>query len=177
MKKPKTPPGLPLRLLAAERLGAVLRGANFAPFSMAEIPEGRDRALANRLVTTALRRHGHLDIAIKRYLERGIPKKSGPFEALLRLSLAQLLYLPELGEHSALFLGVEAMKRDTRTQHLAKLMNAVLRRAQSEAQSLRAAAARGAVPRAARAGWAETYGEAAPAELRRKPCSRARRST
>ena len=60
-----------------------------------------------------------------------MPKKSGSFEAVLRIALAQLIFLPDIGAHSALFLAVEAVKRDTKAQHLAGLMNAVLRRAQA----------------------------------------------
>jgi 16S rRNA (cytosine967-C5)-methyltransferase len=159
LKKQKNPPGLALRLLAAERLQAVLKGANFAPFSLAEIPDGRDRALANRLVTTALRRHGQLDLMLARYLERGVPKKSGPFEAILRLSLTHLVFLPELGDHSAIFLAVEAAKRDTRSQHLSKLMNAVLRRAQAEAHSLRHLPHEALFPAELGPLWRDTYGE------------------
>lgn len=167
MKKPKNPPGLHLRLVAAEKLASVLRGANFAPFSMADLPDGRDRALANRLVTTALRRHGHLNIALSRYLERGMPKKSGPFEALLRLALTQLIWLPDVGDHSALFLAVEAAKRDTRSQHLSKLMNAVLRRAQADAEALRALPEADLFPQALRDGWTRQYGpDAIPAFAR-----------
>ena len=159
MKKQKTPPGLSIRLKAAERLAAVLKGAMFAPFSVAEIAEGRDRALANRLVTTALRRHGHLDLIIARYLDRGIPKKSGSFEAILRLGLAHLVFLPELGDHSAIFLAVEACKRDTASQHLAKLMNAVLRRAQGEAHQLRFLPHQALFPDSIGPRWRDIYGE------------------
>ncbi len=161
LKKPKTPPGLTLRLLAAERLAGVLKGANFAPFSVAEIADGRDRALANRLVTVALRRHGQLSAMLARYLERGVPRKSGPFEALLRLALAHLVFLPELGDHSAIFLAVEAAKRDTRSQHLSKLMNAVLRRAQGEAHALRQLPDELLFPDPLRAQWAAAHGEVA----------------
>jgi 16S rRNA (cytosine967-C5)-methyltransferase len=159
LKKQKNPPGLKLRLLAAERLDKVLKGANFAPFSVAEIEDGRDRALANRLVTTALRRHGQIDLMIARFLDRGIPKKSGPFEAILRLSLAHLVFLPELGDHSAIFLAVEASKRDTKSQHLSKLMNAVLRRAQGEAHSLRHLPHQALFPATLGPLWRDTYGE------------------
>lgn len=159
LKKQKMPPGLVLRIAASERLAEVLKGVNFVPFSAAEMPDGRDRAIANRLVTTALRRHGQLDFAIARYLDRGIPKKSGPFEALLRLCLSQLLYLPELGDHSALFLAVEATKRDTRSQHLSKLMNAVLRRAQGEAHFLRGLPAPSLFPERLGLLWIKTYGD------------------
>jgi 16S rRNA (cytosine967-C5)-methyltransferase len=158
VKKQKNPPGLALRLLAAERLQTVLKGANFSPFSAAELPEGRDRALANRLVTTALRRHGQLDLMLARLLDRGIPKKSGPFEAILRLALTHLVFLPELGDHSAIFLAVEAAKRDTRSQHLGKLMNAVLRRAQAEAHSLRHLPHEALFPAELGPLWRDSYG-------------------
>lgn len=154
----KNPPGLPLRLLSAARLRDVLSGGNFAPFTAAEIADGRDRALANRLMNTALRRHGHLNLVVGHLLDRGVPKKSGTFEAVLRLSLAQLLYLPELGDHSALFLAVEATKRDSKAQHLSGLMNAVLRRAQAEAETLRDAPKELLFPEELRQGWRMAYG-------------------
>jgi len=158
LKKQKNPPGLALRLRAAERLDAVLKGANFAPFSSSEIEEGRDRALANRLVTTALRRHGQINLMLAKYLERGVPKKSGPLEAILRLSLAHLVFLPELGDHSAIFLAVEAARKDTRSQPFAKLMNAVLRRAQGEAHQLRHLPHQALFPDTLGPLWRETYG-------------------
>jgi 16S rRNA (cytosine967-C5)-methyltransferase len=89
------------------------------------------------------------------------PKKSGPFEAILRLSLAHLVFLPDLGDHSAIFLAVEACKRDTRSQHLSKLMNAVLRRAQGEfAPSCATCHIRRCSPIPS-ALWREAYGEEA----------------
>ena len=159
MKKQKNPPGLALRLLAAERLGEVLKGANFAPFSVSEIAEGRERALANRLVTTALRRHGQINLMLAKYLDRGVPKKSGPFEAILRLALAHLIFLPELGDHSAIFLAVEAARKDTRSQPFAKLMNAVLRRAQGEAHQLRHLPHQALFPETLGPLWRDTYGD------------------
>jgi 16S rRNA (cytosine967-C5)-methyltransferase len=128
--KSKQAPGLALRLKAAERLQLVLKGASFAPLYATEIADARDRAVANRLITTALRYHGPISALAGQLLERGMPKKSGRFEAILHLSLAQLLFLPDLGDHSALFLAGEALRADVRTQHLIKLMNGVLREAQ-----------------------------------------------
>src|SRR5690606_4403507 len=101
------------------------------PLNAAELADGRDRALANRLINTALRRHGQINIMIADLLEKGMPPRSGSFEAILRLSLAQLVFLPDLGAHSALFLAVEALKRDNKARHLTGLMNAVLRKAQA----------------------------------------------
>jgi 16S rRNA (cytosine967-C5)-methyltransferase len=164
LPKQKQVPGLALRLVAAERLQQVLKGASFSPLSASELPDSRDRALANRLITTALRRHGHLNGVLKHLLERGMPKKSGSFEAVLRLSLAQILYLPELGDHSALFLAGEATKRDKQTQHLSKLMNAILRKAQAEAAELRVAPPELLFAPALLKSWTETYGaDAIPA--------------
>ncbi|WP_375450834.1 RsmB/NOP family class I SAM-dependent RNA methyltransferase [uncultured Devosia sp.] len=130
MAKP-VPAGLSLRLLAAQRLRAVLNGDNFVPLSASDLADGRDRALANRLITTALRRQGQLNFMLHGLLDKGLPAKSGTFEAVLRLSLAQLVFLPDLGAHSALFLAVEAIKRDPKARHLSGLMNAVLRTAQA----------------------------------------------
>jgi 16S rRNA (cytosine967-C5)-methyltransferase len=164
LPKQKQIPGLELRLIAAQRLQQVLKGASFSPLMPSELADSRDRALANKLITTALRRHGHLNGVLKRLLERGMPKKSGSFEAVLRLSLAQILYLPELGDHSALFLAGEASKRDKQSQHLSKLMNAVLRRAQAEAAELRGGAPELLFAPALVKTWTEAYGpDAIPA--------------
>jgi 16S rRNA (cytosine967-C5)-methyltransferase len=159
--KASAPAGLSLRVAAAERLRDVLSGAHFTPFASADMADARDRALANRLVTTALRHHGHLNLVLERLLDRGMPKKSGSFEATLRVALAQLLYLPEIGVHSVLFLAVEAVKRDPRAAHLAKLMNAALRRAQTEAEMLRQAPFTLLFPDAVRQHWHDAYGGAA----------------
>lgn len=137
----------------------MLGGSHFLPLSTAELADSRDRALANRLVTTALRRQGHINLMLPYLLERGMPKKSGSFEAVLRLALTQLLYLPEVGAHSAIFLAVEALKRDQRAAHLAKLANAVLRRAQTEAESLRQAPVELLFPELLRQHWAVAYGD------------------
>jgi len=160
LPKAKVTPGLALRLQAADRLQAVLGGASFAPLTAAELPDPRDRAVANRLATTALRYHGPIAKLAGELLERGMPKKSGRFEAVLHLSLAQLLFLPDLGDHSALFLAGEAMRADPKTQHLIKLMNGVLREAQRRRGSVVVDA--GALfPETLLVTWRSAYGDAA----------------
>jgi 16S rRNA (cytosine967-C5)-methyltransferase len=157
----KEPAGLALRLTAIDRLRAVLRGEPFTPLNATDIPDGRDRALANRLVTLALRRHGQIDFILAELLERGMPKKSAGFEAILRLAIAQLVYLPELGAHSAVHLAVEAVKRDRKAQHLSGLMNAVLRKAQAHATRYWTLPESLALPADVSRRWGQTYGEAA----------------
>mgnify|MGYP001105648570 CR=1 FL=1 len=155
------PAGLKLRLAAAQRLKAVLGGEHFSPLGPGELADGRDRALANRLVTTALRRHGQIDAMLADLLDKGLPPRSGTFEAVLRLSLAQLVFLPDLGAHSALFLAVEAIKRDQKARHLAGLMNAVLRKAQANSARYGLMDDMVLLPARFRDSWAQAYGEAA----------------
>jgi 16S rRNA (cytosine967-C5)-methyltransferase len=151
-------PGLALRQRSATRLSEVLAGGDFSPFTAGEMADGRDRALANKLVTTALRHHGHINAAMGRLLERGPPRHAGSFEAHLRLGLAQLLYLPDVGEHSAIHLAVEGTKRDFRARRYGPLMNAALRRAQAEAEALRALPREMLLPRQLQDRWARDWG-------------------
>ena len=150
--------GLALRQTAAARLTEVLVGGDFHPFDSSDIGDARDRALANKLVTTALRHHGHLNASMGRLLDRGPPKRAGDFEAHLRLGLSQLLYLPEMGDHSAIHLAVEAVKLDRRCRRFAPLMNAALRRAQTEAESLRNLPREMLLPRPLQERWAKEFG-------------------
>lgn len=155
------PAGLKPRLFAVRRLKDVLAGGRFAPFAAGEIADPRDRALANRLVTTALRRHGQLSVIMAQMLAKGMPRKSGGFEAVLRLSVTQVLFLPDLGDHSALYLGGEILRRDAKGRHLAGLLNAVLRRVQAEAETLRTTGLDALLPVRLAEGWREIYGDAA----------------
>ena len=155
------PAGLKLRLVAAQRLKSVLSGENFSPLTATELADGRDRALANRLITTALRRQGQLNFIIHALLDKGMPGKSGSFEAVLRLSLAQLVFLPDLGAHSALFLAVEATKRDPKARHLSGLMNAVLRNAQANSAKFGMLSDDLLIPDTFGDTWLEAYGEQA----------------
>lgn len=158
MTKAKDPAGLSLRLVAAKRLQAVLKGEHFAPLQAGDLADGRDRALANRLITTALRRHGQINAMLAELLEKGMPPRSGTFEAVLRLSLAQLVFLPDIGAHSALFLAVEAIKRDGKARHLSGLMNAVLRRAQGNSARFALLDDTLLLPETTRQKWESAYG-------------------
>jgi len=153
------PAGLKLRLVAAQRLKDVLAGDNFVPLNVKDLADGRDRALANRLITTALRRQGQLNFIIHALLDKGMPGKSGTFEAVLRLSLAQLVFLPDLGAHSALFLAVEAVKRDPKARHLSGLINAVLRSAQANSAKFGMLSDDLLIPETFGDTWLEAYGE------------------
>lgn len=153
------PAGLKLRLVAAQRLKSVLAGDNFSPLTATDLADGRDRAVANRLITTALRRQGQLNFILHALLDKGMPGKSGTLEAVLRLSLAQLVFLPDLGAHSALFLAVEATKRDPKARHLSGLMNAVLRNAQANSAKFSMLSDDLLIPDTFGDTWLQAYGE------------------
>lgn len=152
------PQGLDARSIAAQKLQDVLSGAHFTPINADEIEDSRDRAFANKLLTLALRRMGHTNMVLDALLKRGLPKKSGIFEAALRLGLAELLYFDEGADHSALFLAVELVKRDKKSQHLAKLMNGVLRQAQRDADQYKSLPVEKLLPGWIAQRWGKTYG-------------------
>ncbi|VAW25153.1 16S rRNA (cytosine(967)-C(5))-methyltransferase [hydrothermal vent metagenome] len=153
--------GLGVRQQAALALSKVLKGEVFEPFSANEIANSRDRALANRLVTMSLRRHGHLDQIIKSLLDRGVPKRSGVFEAALRIGLTQLLFLPDIAEHSAIHLAVETIRQDRRASRFDKLLNGVLRQAQRESQQWLSLENHLLFPSWIAQSWAKNYGDEA----------------
>lgn len=157
--------GTSTRKLAAEKLGPLLLGtqSRFTPFSPKDLADPRERAFANKLVTTVLRRRGQLDHIAAQLLERGLPKRAGLFAPLLYLGLAELLFMPEKQAHATLFTMVEILKSDRRGARHAKLLNAVLRTAQRQAQQFQAAPGHELFPQWLRERWNETYGPEAVA--------------
>ncbi len=154
-------PGLALRIRAARALDPVLKGAMFEPLGEAVLADGRERALANRMVTTALRRHGHLNQIISSLLKRDLPARSGLFEAILRLGLAQLLFMPDQAAHASVHLSVAAARRDRRAGRFAGLLNAVLRQAQRQAETWTALDNSSLFPPWLQKSWSNQYGAAA----------------
>jgi len=91
------------------------------------IAEARDRGFARQMVATTLRRKGQIDDLLRRCLEKLPP---APVEDLLRLAVAQLLFL-DVKPHAVVDSAVEL----TKTLGFApfgKLVNAVLRRLATE---------------------------------------------
>jgi 16S rRNA (cytosine967-C5)-methyltransferase len=95
-------PGQASRALAHRVLGGVLGQRRpldevlaeaFATAEAREPMERRDRAFARLLVATVLRRLGHIDAALTRFLERPLPPQAAGAWDALRLGAAQLLYL------------------------------------------------------------------------------------
>jgi len=112
-------------------------------FEMAESDGGAlaglapaDRAFARRLVATVLRRRGEIDHLLQRFLERPLPATADYCRAVLRLGLAQLLFL-ETPPHAAVDTSVRLVRSGpTADSRFAGLVNAVLRRAGREGAGL-----------------------------------------
>jgi 16S rRNA (cytosine967-C5)-methyltransferase len=120
--------------------------------------EPRDRALARAIVAETLRRLGQIDALIRGCLARRLPKKALPARQILRMGVAQLLFM-ELAPHAAISTSVDLAKQEI--QPFARLVNAVLRRLQREGQAMMADqdAARLNAPEWLWESWCETYGE------------------
>lgn len=87
----------------------------------------RDRGLARAIASTTLRRLGQIDAVLSAFLEKGLPKRSGPLRDILRAAACQLLFL-DTPAHAAIDLAVNQCKQDRNARHFDKLANAVLRR-------------------------------------------------
>lgn len=165
MNETRDLPGLKLRLEAAFHLKSVLEGKPFAPIGPDRLAQSRDRALANRMVTTALRHHGQIDAVFREVLAKGVPQRAGILEAVLRIAIAQLLWLDDIAAHSAIHLGVESARADKRAGRFDKLVNGVLRSVQRQSEQFQALGGDTLIPGWLAAQWAGTYGADAVARF------------
>jgi 16S rRNA (cytosine967-C5)-methyltransferase len=137
---------------------------------------GRDRAQAQRLAYGAVQRRGTSDVAIERLAGRSTRLLDPPVLAALRLGLYELLFADATPDHAAVDQAVELVK-EAGAGHASGLVNAVLRRAVRERDSLTsdllgddstpaaAAVADSAPPWLAQMWWEELGAEAARTTL------------
>jgi 16S rRNA (cytosine967-C5)-methyltransferase len=132
----------PARALAFATLRATFEdGAHteraFREAADAQGLEGRERAQAQRLAYGAVQRRGTSDAAIERLAERSTRLLDPPVLAALRFGLYELLFADATPDHAAVDQAVELVKA-AGAAHAAGLVNAVLRRAARERESLSA---------------------------------------
>ncbi|MFB0490716.1 16S rRNA (cytosine967-C5)-methyltransferase [Methylobacterium sp. OAE515] len=101
-----------------EALAQAIRSEALAP---------ADAGLARAIAVATFRRYGMIRAALAARLERGLPAAKPQLTALLATAAAQILDLA-VPDHAAVDLAVRLAKADSRTAHLAGLVNAVLRR-------------------------------------------------
>jgi 16S rRNA (cytosine967-C5)-methyltransferase len=152
------------RSVAIDLIGNVLRGkrplddaieddANMAALA------SRDRAFARLLVTTVLRRLGQIDALIAHCLNMPLPPRAAIVHDMLRLGIAQLVFL-RTPAHAAVATTVDLAEVRGFLSHKG-LLNAVLRRLCTEGTALVEAqdAARLNTPDWLWQAWSRAYGE------------------
>ena len=98
-----------------------------------DLLESRDRALVHTVTTETCRRLGQIDALIAACLERPLPARARNVRAILRLGIAQLLFLG-FAPHAAIDSSVRLAH--ARAKGMAPLVNAVLRRLQRDGRNL-----------------------------------------
>ena len=126
---------------------------------MAGLP-ARDRAFARLLVATVLRRLGQIDHLIAHCLNTPLPPRAAMVHDMLRLGIAQLLFL-RTPPHAAVATTVDLAEARGFLSHKG-LVNAVLRRLSQEGPGLveQQDAARLNTPEWLWQSWGRAYGEA-----------------
>lgn len=167
------------RSVAIDLIGTVLRRKRPLDDAIEDNAEmgglpGRDRAFARLLVATVLRRLGQIDALIAHCLNTPLPPRAAMVHDMLRLGIAQLLFL-RTPPHAAVATSVDLADLRGFLSHKG-LVNAVLRRLSQEGPGLVAQqdAPRLDTPDWLWRSWSQAYGEAgargiALAHLREAP--------
>src|ERR1700722_14144957 len=127
------------RSVAIDLVGAVLRrkrpldDAIEENGEMAALP-ARDRAFARLLVAMVLRRLGQIDALIAHCINTPLPARAAPVHDMIRLGIAQLLFL-RTPPHAAVATSVDLAEQRGFISHKG-LVNAVLRRLSTEGAAL-----------------------------------------
>ncbi|MGO4337473.1 RsmB/NOP family class I SAM-dependent RNA methyltransferase [Labrys sp. KB_33_2] len=159
-------PGLAARALAMKAVEGVL-GHDLAledAFDDASL-DARDLGLARMIAGVSMRRYGTIGTILSDLLAKGMPRKSGPLEAILITAAAQILFL-DVPDRAAVDLAVRLARGDDRAQAFSGLANAVLRKISAGKEELLAALPPEAdTPSWLYKRWSAQYGEATAAAI------------
>ena len=165
-RRPTTQPTTSARAVAFDLIAAILdhrRALDAAIEGNADFLrlEARDRAFARLLVATVLRRLGQLDRIIDSRLERPLPRKAIAIRHLLRLGVAQLLFL-RTPSHAAVDTTVALAAARGGEAGYKGVVNAILRRVDRERDALLQRAAEPSLntPAWLWESWVAAYGDA-----------------
>jgi len=136
-------PVVSARAAALDLLEAVLRQRKPLDEALATHPDlsrlsGRDRQFVRALVTTALRHLGQIDHTLAQCLEKPLPARASAVRNILRLGVAQTLFL-QTPAHAAVDTMVGLVAKRGGEAGYKGLVNAVLRRVAREADLFRQA--------------------------------------
>ena len=134
----KAPVGIEARRLAVDLVAGVMRGKlldqlldDGALAERYQRLDSRDRGLARAIVGVALRRHGQIQDAIGRYLQRPLPEGAARLKAILTVATAQVLFM-EVADHAAVATAVDLAGADKDSAPFKGVSNAILRRIAAE---------------------------------------------
>lgn len=164
--------GLPARRLAAAVIEEVLKARTALDETHERLApdfglDSADASLARAVAVTAFRRLGTIRQALHARLDRGMPRKSGAFEAIMIAAAAQILFL-DVPDHAAVDLAIHHMQEEERSARYASLGNAVLRRLARERDEALAEAKADLfldTPDWLAEGWREHFGEEVAAAI------------
>lgn len=143
-----------LRAVLAKR--TPLDEALAAHDGLAKLPE-RDRGFTRMLVGTTLRRLGQIDKMLGRCLQKPIPRKAEPVREILRMAVAELVFLG-VAPHAAVDSAVTLI-RSRGHEGMTGLANAVLKKISREGPGwAQAQSPRDALPDWLAARWTVAYG-------------------
>ena len=136
-------PGLRARIAAHQVISDVVASGHalderFAPAAVPSRTAGldvRDKALVRSIATVAVRRLGAIRRILNQLLDKGMPRNAGQFEWIAIAGLAQILFM-DTPDHAAVDLAVRAAKADVKTAGFSGLLNAILRSAIRERDTL-----------------------------------------
>ena len=122
-----------------------------------ELPPN-DRSLARAITSTTLRRRFQIEKILSGYMQKPLGRRGGPAMHLLRLGIAQILFL-DVADHAAVSTTMEIAKSDHKAKHFSKLINGVLRTIGREKDDILAALDPvDILPEWLRKTWVKAYG-------------------
>jgi len=135
----KDDPALTARLVAFDVITDVLHkrlplDGSFDSMAQRRKLAGKDRAYAEFIVRTVLKRRGQIDALMSHCMTSRLPRKAMPVMDVLRVGIAQLLF-SVTAQHAAVSTTVD-LCRAIGQDPFAKLVNAIMRRLQREGEAL-----------------------------------------
>ena len=90
-----------------------------------------DLAFCKIIIMTTLRRWGHIEIILSKYLKNSIEKHSRRIHIILFISICQIIYLSNPA-YAVVNIAINLTKRDRKSSKLSGLVNAILRKISNE---------------------------------------------
>jgi len=94
-----------------------------------------DLAFCKIIIMTTLRRWGHIEIILSKYLKNSIEKHSRRIHIILFISICQIIYLSNPA-YAVVNIAINLTKRDRKSSKLSGLVNAILRKISNEKDAI-----------------------------------------